>query len=93
MQFMQITTRWCRGLCGLCRRLVHGPWRATFALLLFLATVVTGAYWLAERLVFPARGAGAAQALEAGRPTSAAPNWTAWASQVDGDVPKPSSRC
>jgi signal peptidase I len=26
-----------------------------FALLLFLATVVTGIYWLAERFVFPAQ--------------------------------------
>jgi signal peptidase I len=36
-----------------------------FALLLFLATVVTGAYWLAERLVFLPRRRQAAERLEA----------------------------
>ena len=36
-----------------------------FALLLFLATVVTGLYWLAERLVFLPRRREAAAALEA----------------------------
>ena len=35
-----------------------------FALLLFLATVVTGAYWLAERLYFLPRRRRAAQAIE-----------------------------
>ncbi len=35
-----------------------------FSLLLFLATVVTGAYWLAERLVFMPQRARAAQELE-----------------------------
>jgi signal peptidase I len=36
-----------------------------FALLLFLATIVTGLYWLAERLVFLPRRRRAAEALEA----------------------------
>jgi hypothetical protein len=45
------------------RRLVFRRWRATFALLLFLATVVTGVYWLAERF-FSCRSAKAAGTLE-----------------------------
>ena len=35
-----------------------------FALLLFLATVVTGCYWLAERFYFLPRRRRAAQAIE-----------------------------
>ncbi|WP_311221700.1 MULTISPECIES: signal peptidase I [unclassified Acidovorax] len=41
-----------------------GAIEGNFALLLFLATVVTGAYWLAERLVFLPRRRRAAQAIE-----------------------------
>ena len=40
-----------------------GAIEGNFALLLFLATVVTGAYWLAERLVFLPRRQAAAAAL------------------------------
>ena len=43
-----------------------------FALLLFLATVVTGLYWLAERLYFLPQRRRAAAALEAPRWPSAA---------------------
>ncbi len=42
-----------------------GVVEGNFALLLFLATVVTGAYWLAERFVFLPRRQQAAAALEA----------------------------
>ena len=42
-----------------------GAVEGNFALLLFLATVVTGLYWLAERLVFLPRRRKAAQAFEA----------------------------
>lgn len=42
-----------------------GAVEGNFALLLFLATVVTGLYWLAERLVFLPRRRQAAQAFEA----------------------------
>ncbi|SIQ86119.1 signal peptidase I [Pseudacidovorax sp. RU35E] len=42
-----------------------GAVEGNFALLLFLATVVTGLYWLAERLVFLPRRRRAAQAFEA----------------------------
>jgi signal peptidase I len=56
--------------------------------------VVTGVYWLAERFYFPAAtlSSGAGAAAEA-RPCSAAPNWTSMGiTQVDGDMPRPSSR-
>ena len=42
-----------------------GAIEGNFALLLFLATVVTGAYWLAERFYFLPRRRQAAEALEA----------------------------
>ncbi len=42
-----------------------GMVEGNFALLLFLATIVTGVYWLAERLVFLPRRRQAAAALEA----------------------------
>jgi signal peptidase I len=62
-----------------------------FALLLFLATLVTGLYWLAERLYFLPRrrraadagGARRARARPAGRPGHA---------QVDGDVARAKQR-
>lgn len=40
-----------------------GQWSGNFSLLLFLLTVVTLAYWLAERLVFRPRRVAAAEAL------------------------------
>lgn len=46
----------------------YGAVEGNFALLLFLATVVTGLYWLAERLFFlPRRRQAAQQAVEAAR--------------------------
>jgi len=42
-----------------------GAVEGNFALLLFLATVVTGAYWLAERFYFLPRRRRAAEALDA----------------------------
>ncbi|WP_298923887.1 signal peptidase I [uncultured Ramlibacter sp.] len=57
-----------------------------FALLLFLATVVTGLYWLAERLYFlPQRRRAAAQ-LEAQAVTRRADLAARGITQVDGDV-------
>jgi signal peptidase I len=59
-----------------------------FALLLFLATVVRGLYWLAERFYFLPR-AKAAQALEeqaVPAPRRTRPHGHA---KVDGDVPRP----
>ena len=63
-----------------------GQWQGNFSLLLFLMTVVTLVYWLAERYKFkPAREAAAASLLEqdhARRAQLAAQGIT----QVDGDV-------
>ena len=43
----------------------QGHWQGNFALLLFILTVVTLVYWLAERYKFsPAREAAAAKLLE-----------------------------
>lgn len=41
-----------------------GHWTGNFSLLLFLLTVATGVYWLAERFRFAPARAGAARALE-----------------------------
>ena len=64
-----------------------GYWTGNFSLLLFMLTVVTLAYWLAERFHFkPAREAAAAQLRGAG-PRRAAPSWPRRAShKVDGDI-------
>ena len=47
-------------------------WIGDFSLLLFLLTLVTFAYWLAERLYFQPRREAAAAVLEQGRAISAA---------------------
>lgn len=63
-----------------------GMWVGNFALLLFLLSVVTGAYWLAERFHFrPARLAAAA-ALQAQHEARRAELNKLGITQVDGDV-------
>ena len=57
-----------------------------FALLLFLATVVTGIYWVAERFVFLPRRREAAAALEGQAAQRRAELSARGISQVDGDV-------
>ncbi len=57
-----------------------------FALLLFLASVVTGAYWLAERFYFLPRRAAAVRALEASDAKRRADLAGMGISQVDGDI-------
>ncbi len=57
-----------------------------FALLLFMATVVTGLYWIAERLVFLPRRVQAAQTLEANAADRRAQLKAQGITQVDGDV-------
>ena len=53
MQAMQILTSLVlAAFAGYVGAWYLGAIEGNFALLLFLATVVTGAYWLAERLVF-----------------------------------------
>ena len=65
MQAMQILTSLVlAAFAGYVGAWYQGAIEGNFALLLFLATVVTGAYWLAERLVFLPRRRRAAQAIE-----------------------------
>jgi signal peptidase I len=63
-----------------------GAVEGNFALLLFLATVVTGLYWLAERLYFLPQRRRAAAALEANAAERRAGLAAKGISQVDGDV-------
>lgn len=66
MQVMQyITAAVLAAFVGYVGAWYFGALEGSFALLLFLATVVTGAYWLAERFIFLPRRRQAAQALEA----------------------------
>ncbi len=65
MQVMQILTSLVlAAFAGYVGAWYFGAIEGNFALLLFLATAVTGAYWLAERLMFLPRRRRAAQALE-----------------------------
>ena len=63
-----------------------------FALLLFLATVVTGIYWLAERFYFLPGRQEAAAALEAGDVVRRAELAKLGIDQVDGNVAEAKSR-
>src|SRR5690606_25045833 len=69
-----------------------GAIEGNFALLLFLATAVTGAYWLAERLVFLPRRRRAAQALEAAHAQRRAELDRMGIEKVDGDVQEAKGR-
>lgn len=65
MQFMQVlTAAILAAFVGYIGAWYMGAIEGNFALLLFLATVVTGAFWLAERLFFLPRRRRAAQAIE-----------------------------
>ena len=63
-----------------------GVLEGNFALLLFVATVVTGLYWLAERAYFLPRRRAAAEALEAQDAQRRSELAARGISQVDGDV-------
>ena len=63
-----------------------GVLEGNFALLLFLATVVTGIYWLAERFYFLPQRQKAAAALEAQALARHAELSKMGISKVDGDV-------
>lgn len=70
-----------------------GAWYAgriegNFALMLFLAVVVTGLYWMAERLVFWPRRRQAALALEASSARRREELHRQGVTQVDGDITK-----
>ena len=65
MQFMQIITSMVlAAFAGYIGAWYMGALEGNFALLLFLATVITGAYWLAERVYFLPRRRRAAQSIE-----------------------------
>lgn len=65
MQFMQILTSIVlAAFVGYIGAWYMGSIEGNFALLLFLATVITGIYWLAERLYFLPKRRSAAQAIE-----------------------------
>ena len=65
MQFMQILTSLVlAAFVGYIGAWYAGAIDGNFALLLFLATVVTGVYWLAERIYFLPLRRRAAQAIE-----------------------------
>jgi signal peptidase I len=57
-----------------------GKWTGNFSLLLFILTLVTFAYWLAERLYFAPRRRVAAAALDR-QDASGAKNWRGKASR------------
>lgn len=69
-----------------------GAIEGNFALLLFLATVVTGAYWLAERLVFLPRRRRAAQAIENAAAERRVELDRMGIAKVDGDVQEAKER-
>lgn len=67
MQVMQwITAAILAAFVGYIAAWYTGSIEGNFALLLFLATVVTGVYWLAERFYFWPKRRAAAVALERG---------------------------
>ena len=63
-----------------------GYFEGNFALLLFMATVVTGLYWVAERVYFLPQRRAAAAALEAGDAERRANLAAQGITQVDGNV-------
>ena len=69
-----------------------GAIEGNFALLLLLATVVTGAYWLAERFVFLPRRRRAAQAIEEAAVQRRAELDRMGIAKVDGDVQETKDR-
>lgn len=69
-----------------------GKFEGNFALLLFLATVVTGVYWVAERFVFLPQRQRAAAELEASSARRIAELDKMGVSKVDGDIAQAKSR-
>lgn len=74
------------GFAGYAGAWYFGVLEGNFALLLFLATVVTGIYWLAERFYFLPQRHKAADALEAQAQQRRADLGKMGITQVDGDV-------
>ena len=87
MQAMQyITAAILAAFVGYVAAWYTGAIEGNFALLLFLATVVTGGYWLAERLMCLPRRRRAAQALEAAAAQRRAELDRMGIQKVDGDI-------
>ena len=63
-----------------------GKWSGNFSLLLFILTLVTLAYWLAERLHFAPRRAAAAATLESSASARRAELNRQGIAKVDGDI-------
>ena len=93
MQAMQyITAAVLAAFAGYVGAWYVGSIEGNFALLLFLATVVTGAYWLAERLYFLPRRRRAAQAIEDAAAQRRAELDRMGIQKVDGDVQEAKGR-
>lgn len=93
MQAMQyITAAVLAAFAGYVGAWYLGAIEGNFALLLFLATVVTGVYWLAERFVFLPRRRRAAQALEDAAAQRRAELDRMGIQKVDGDVEEAKGR-
>ncbi len=93
MQTMQyLTAAVLAAFVGYVAAWYTGAIEGNFSLLLFLATVVTGVYWLGERLVFLPRRARAAQALEQAAAQRRAELDRMGIQKVDGDVQEAKGR-
>ena len=69
-----------------------GYWTGNFSLLLFMLTVVTLAFWIAERLVFKPRRDAAAQLLEQQDAVRRAELAKMGIERVDGDIGEAKAR-
>ena len=93
MQAMQyITAAILAAFVGYVGAWYTGAIEGNFALLLFMATVVTGAYWLGERLVFLPRRRRAAQALQDAAAQRRAELDRMGIQKVDGDIQEAQGR-
>jgi len=81
-----VTAAILAGFVGYAVAWYFGALEGNFALLLFVATIVTGAYWVAERFWFLPRRREAAATLEAQAASRRAELASKGITQVDGDV-------
>lgn len=93
MQFMQVLTSIViAAFVGYVAAWYTGAIDGNFALLLLLATVITGAYWVAERVYFLPRRRRAAQAIEDAAVQRRAELDRMGIQKVDGDVQEAKGR-
>jgi signal peptidase I len=81
-----VTAAVLAGFVGYAVAWYFGALEGNFALLLFVATIVTGAYWVAERFWFLPRRRESAAGLEAQAASRRAELASKGITQVDGDV-------